>query len=212
MTVSLLALIGAFRLWPEIRLKAVNTDVIYDTRGQEVIALEDILPTKQATSRPPPPRPFIPMVVPNESTLEEIEIELSDYVPLDDYGDDGEPGEIGAPQGTGTGSQTAIRADVGPRTIRFVEPEYSQEARRRGVRAEFVIEVLVNERGRVEESKIVERFLIGKDDEDKQPVAEVGYGLEEAALSAADRWVFRPARQNGRAVQSYTTLTFTFGV
>jgi len=212
MVMSLLVLILVSNVWPEITRENVEADVIYDTRGQEVIALEDIVPTRQSFSRPPPPRPFVPMVVPNESTLEEIEIELRDYLPLEDYGEAGDTGQIGAPQGTSTGRPATVRPDVGPRTVRFVEPEYTAEARRRHVRAELVIEVLVNENGRVEASKIVERFLIGKDEEDKQPVAELGYGLEEAALSAAQRWLFRPARQNGRAVQSYTTLTFTFGV
>ncbi|MFV1981585.1 MAG: energy transducer TonB [Rhodothermia bacterium] len=40
----------------------------------------------------------------------------------------------------------------------------------------------------------------------------VGFGVEEAALSAADRWRFRPARHGGRVVQTYYTLTFRFGV
>jgi hypothetical protein len=44
-----------------------------------------------------------------------------------------------------------------------------------------------------------------------RPVAQLDYGLEEAALVAARRSRFRPAQQNGRPVASQTTLTFEFG-
>ena len=73
--------------------------------------------------------------------------------------------------------------------------------------------MLVDEKGRVEASKVLERFLLGnKKDDPKQPVNLLGYGLEEAALSAAGRWLFRPARKNGTPVRSYHALTFRFGV
>jgi protein TonB len=74
------------------------------------------------------------------------------------------------------------------------------------------VEVLIDEKGRVIESKIVDRFIYEDKDEPPTPVARIGYGIEEAALTAADRWRFRPARHGGRAVQTYYTLTFRFGV
>ena len=73
--------------------------------------------------------------------------------------------------------------------------------------------MLVDEKGRVEATKVLERFLLGsKKDDPKRAVTLLGYGLEEAALSAAGRWLFRPARKNGTAVRSYHALTFRFGV
>lgn len=204
----LLVLIIAIRLWPPPG-EAGAGPLVYDTRGQEVIELEEILPTRQSATRPPPPPPPIPIVVPDDVVLEEIEIDLADDVLITrDPGDDELPPGPPAP----TAGDERARPEVGPRTVRFVEPEYTREARRRRVRAEVVVEVLVDERGQVRETRIVERFLLGSNPGDKQPVEAVGYGLEEAALAAAERWVFRPARQDGRAVRSYTTLTFTFGV
>jgi protein TonB len=75
-----------------------------------------------------------------------------------------------------------------------------------------MVEVLVDERGRVSEKRIIDRFLYGKRDDPPEPVEHVGYGIEEAALSAAERWQFRPAKHGGRTVRSYYTLTFRFGV
>lgn len=208
---TLLLLIGAVKLWPPP--EAAEAPVTFHTRAPEVIQLEEVQPTRQEAGRkPPPPTPLLPIVVPNEVVLEEVPLELSDNrLPVEEPGatDDG-AAPVPAPNAGPTGP--VARPDTGPKTVRFVEPEYTREARRRKVRAELVVEVLVDERGRVQETKIVERFLLGEDQADRKPVAELGYGLEEAALAAAERWVFRPARHNGRPVASYTTLTFTFGV
>ena len=75
-----------------------------------------------------------------------------------------------------------------------------------------MVEVLVNERGRVENARVVERFLLNKNQTTRDPVSEVGYGLEKSALEAAKRYIFSPARENNKRVSSYTTLTFRFGV
>src|SRR5690625_5390259 len=45
-----------------------------------------------------------------------------------------------------------------------------------------------------------------------QAVDRVSYGLEEAALTAARQWLFRPARDGGQAVPAHYDLTFSFGV
>lgn len=211
LAVSLALVVAAVRLWPAAG-PAADEPLRFDTRAREVIAIEEVQPTAQGESAPPPPpAPAPPVVVPDDVVLEEDELDLdvSENLIAAEPGDR-PPGPVG-PAGPPAGPRS-VQPEVGPKTVRFVEPEYTREARRRKIRAEVVVEVRVDERGRVTESRIVERFLLGKDAAEKQPVAEVGYGLEEAALSAAGRWIFRPARQDGRPVASYTTLTFTFGV
>ena len=170
--------------------------------------MEEIQPTRQARQAPPPPSPPIPIVVPDDVVLDEFALDLSDANLLDVE-------EPGPDEELSEGTDAVVNAGgatVGPKAVRFVEPEYTREARRRRVRAEVVIEVFIDDRGRVQETSIEERFILDKDGASKTPVAELGYGLEEAAVSAARRWVFRPARENGKPVASYTTLTFTFGV
>ena len=105
-----------------------------------------------------------------------------------------------------------VNVNVGPQPVRITEPEYTRAARRKKIRAELVLNVLVDEQGRVAEAAIIESYLLGDDPEDKQPVTEVGYGLEEEALKAALHWRFRPAYRNGQPVSSYQTITFKFGV
>ena len=158
----------------------------------------------------PPPAPLPPIIVPDDEIIEdEIELDFTDsYLPIDDPGLDQRltPGDpIGAPTST-------ARVAVGPKPVRITEPEYTRAAKRKKIRAEVVIEVLIDEKGRVEASKIVERFLLGDGDDPKQPVALIGYGLEDAAMNAAARWLFRPARKNGTPVRSRHEVTFKFGV
>ncbi len=173
-------------------------------RGQETIEIDEIVQTKQRQKTPPPPPPVLPVEVSDDEIIDDVELDLpEDFLALSE--DDGE-GQIG-PEGTARSAPELLE----PRPVRIVEPEYTRDARRKKIRAEVVIEVLVDERGRVKEAKVVERFLLGKDEEREQ-VNHLGFGLEESAIDAAERWMFRPARHGGQAVRAYTTLRFSFGV
>lgn len=203
---ALLVVLGAVHLWP--LPDVAETRPVYRNQPLEAIQLEEIHPTRQADAVPAPPAPPIPILVPDDYELEETTIEFSDnLLPVDDPGEDAEQGEGDSDESSGEPGVT-----VGPKTVRFVEPEYTREARRRRIRAELVVRVLVDEHGQVEEATIVERFLINQDGITKTPVSAIGYGIEDAALSAADRWMFRPARKDGMPVASHTLLVFSFGV
>ena len=204
---SLLFVVVAVNIWPP-RQDESGRNPRFRIQKQEAIAVDEIKPTRQSLQKPPPPAPPIPVLVPNEAILDEIELDLSEsLLPTDDPG-------AGKALSEGPDEESSARfgPTVGPKTVRFVEPEYTREARRKRVRAELVVEVHVDEKGRVRRTEIVERFLLDKEGGNRTPVELLGYGLEEAAVSAAERWVFRPARRNGEPVESVTTLTFTFGV
>jgi len=204
---SLLLVIVAVKAWP-LPDGDAPSNLVFSTRGQEVIEIEEIIPTSQREQIPPPPAPLPPIVVPTDVILDDVPLEFSDsLLPIEEPGLDPEltPGDEGP-------TANLAQAESGPKPVRIVEPEYTREARRKKIRAEVVVEVLIDEKGRVQESKIVERFILGDDDDPKEVVAEIGYGIEEAAINAAERWLFRPARQNGAAVRSYHPLTFRFGV
>ncbi|NBC18321.1 MAG: energy transducer TonB [Bacteroidetes bacterium] len=205
---ALLLCIGLVQLWPAPA--SDGDDRVYSTRPHEAIQIDDIRPTRQARKAPPPPRPPVPIIVPNDVPLEEVELEFTDALPVPDPGDDTEQQEGTAEEGP---PARLASVEVGPKLVRIHQPDYPRAAKRKGVKAEVVVEVLINERGRVQEATIVERFVLGKDEDDpKEPVAQLGYGLEEAALSAAQQCLFRPARKNGTPVRSYTTVTLVFGV
>lgn len=210
MVISLVLLIVAFRFWP---VPEVDTQpVVFDTRAQDLITLEEIQPTRQQRGAPAPRPPAIPVLVPDDVVLPDVELDFSQEFTLSVIGSETGTSNtpVVAPPG---GSATGTRPDSGPRPVRIVEPEYTAEARRRKVRAEVIVEVLVDTRGRVTTSRISERFLVRDSDTGaRESVPALGYGLEESAVAAAGQWTFRPARQDGRVVESWTTITFTFGL
>ncbi len=192
------------RLWP-VPDRSASPTTIYRSLAPEVIALEEIMPTRQARPAPPPPIPPLPVVVPDEIPLEEVDINPDvNRLFLEEPGTDPFAAE-GALEGT---LAAAPAFEVGPKPIRFVEPEYTRAARRARIRAEIVVEVQVSPTGQVLSAAIVERYLLTPH---RQRVDTLGYGLEEAALAAARRWRFRPARVNEQPVSSFTRITFSFG-
>ena len=204
---SLLLAIGVVKVWPPAS-GGLSAAVTYALAGSDEVLPPEIVPTTQPRRPPPPPAPLPPIVVPDDEFVEE-ELDLdADFLPLDDYGLTAE-----LPPVTGDVQSTAQRrADTSPEPVRVVAPEYTRAARRRGIRAEVVIVVIVNEHGKVERSTIVERFLLGESDGLREKVSELGYGLEEAAVSAAGRWLFRPASVDGMPVRSEHQISLKFGV
>ena len=61
------------------------------------------------------------------------------------------------------------------------------------------------------EGVVLVEVLVGIDGLGRQPrIATGSGGFDQAALDAAARWSFRPARFNGRAVEAYAYLLFGF--
>lgn len=209
MVISLALLIAVVKWWP-VPGDYNPTEMTYTTLGPETIQFEEIIQTNQQKRTPPPPAPLPPVVVPNDVIIEEQDLAFEDsFLPIEDPGTDTDLAP-GLPEGPPT---QLASVDTDPKPVRVSHPEYTREARRRNIRAEVVIEILIDEKGRVEESKIVERYLLGKDENDpKQPVDELGYGLEEAFYAAVERWIFRPARKNGVPVRSHHRITLSVGV
>lgn len=180
-------------------------DIVYDSPA--VILMEDVLPTSQQRRAPPPPAPLPPVIMPDDVILED-ELIL-DSEPLAIAGPDLEDAPADA---ANQGASSDLQASTTPKLIRIITPEYPRAAQRRKIRAEIVIALVVDRRGRVESPRIVARYLLNEKDGIREPVEELGYGLEEAALSAAMRSLFRPASKSGVAVSSNHQVSFRFGV
>jgi len=211
----LASLVGALILaWGSVLYWPVPTDpdysgVTFDIRGDDLVTLEQIQPTQQQHHKPPPRAPIPPVVVPDDVVLDDEVLDLQDeFLAVDDPGEDSTEDEgVVAPT-----NGISARADSGPKPVRIVEPEFSREARRKNLRVEVVLEILVDASGKVKTARVIERYALNKDKTRKGAVGVIGYGIEEAAIAAAERWTFRPARKGGQRVESYTTLTFSFGV
>lgn len=201
---GLACVLAAVHLWPAPRPEPPRT--VVDRAGSEIIAVDEILPTRQAATRPRPPAPLPPVAVEDDVVLEEPELSFDDGpIALD-------APALEAPAAAVEGTAPRAGGSSSARVVRFQQPEYPREARRKGIRAEIVVEVAVEASGRVGDIRIVERYLLSKDAAERTPVEAIGYGIEEAALAVARQWLFRPAREGGRAVRSTTRIPVSFGV
>jgi periplasmic protein TonB len=202
---AMVGLIVLIRVWPPPSGQV--TRVTFLGADHESIALEDIVPTRQAAAVRPPPPPLPPIAVEDP-----VELEFDD---IPDF-DASIPDLLGPPSvGRDVAGDEAIGSSTraqSARPVRFVEPEYTRDARRRDIKAHIVVEVTVDERGRVESSRILERYLVANSAGTLEAVPQIGFGLEESALSAAQRFLFRPAEFRGEPVRSQYQLRFSFGV
>jgi len=86
---------------------------------------------------------------------------------------------------------------VAPVLVRFDKPSYPPIARRMKVQGDVVLSLLVDENGRVVETRVIQGV-------------RGGAGLNEAATQAARRAQYRPATKNGMRVKMWTTLKIPF--
>ena len=99
---------------------------------------------------------------------------------------------------------------VSPRMVRIVAPEYPVAARNAKVQAVVSVQVLVDVTGRVANPLIISKRFVKEGRE--TPTASIGFGVEEAALAAALRHQFRPARQGTKPIEAQTIIDLKFGV
>lgn len=83
-----------------------------------------------------------------------------------------------------------------PRRTKFVAPAYPVEAQMRGLRGIVILELVIDEQGKVATADVVRSV---------QP-------FDEAALSAARQWEYEPTKVDGRPVRVRVTVPITFAL
>ena len=84
-----------------------------------------------------------------------------------------------------------------PRPIRTVDPPYTSEATRQKIEGAVWLEGVVQTDGRLDEIRIVKSL-------------DQTFGLDQAAMEAANKWFFQPGMKDGIAVPVRVTLTMEF--
>ena len=86
--------------------------------------------------------------------------------------------------------------DQVPVPIRFEQPAYDELARRSNQEGVVVVEVLIDETGRVSETRLVQEIPRSR--------------LNDAALRAAERWTYKPAMKDGVPVMVWKSERIVF--
>ena len=85
-----------------------------------------------------------------------------------------------------------------PRVVHRESPEYPPQAKERGWEGQVIVQITVDTLGRVREARVVRSS---------------GHAvLDSAAVAAARRWRFEPARLKGKPVESTLMLPFRFSL
>jgi len=82
-----------------------------------------------------------------------------------------------------------------PRVLRKVEPEYSEEARKKKIEGTVVLQVVVSTNGRATDVKVMK---------------PLDAGLDRNAIDAVQKYLFQPGTRNGEPVAVYATVEVPF--
>ena len=103
-----------------------------------------------------------------------------------------EPGHGG---GTGGGTYRPGSGIEPPTLVREVKPNYTDEARRRAIEGDVVLEIVVRRDGTVGNVQVTR---------------SLGGGLEQRAIDAVRQWRFGPAKRQGTPVDVIVEVSVEF--
>jgi TonB family protein len=101
----------------------------------------------------------------------------------------------GSGGGTGGGPYRPGSGIERPRLIREVKADYSEDARKRGITGDVVLEIVVRRDGSVGDIKVLHGL---------------GWGLNERAEQAVNQWRFAPAQRQGTPVDVIVEVAVEF--
>jgi TonB family protein len=103
---------------------------------------------------------------------------------------------LGAQQPGGSGDVFRVGPGVTlPRVLHKVEPEYSPIAQADHVQGTLILQIIVNEKGRATDITVL---------------SPIGFGLDERAEMAVEKWEFIPGRKDGKPVKILATIEVNF--
>lgn len=204
----LLTLEGGFILSILIFLVAFNVNLQIDSSNeivliqkQEEVYIEEIIQTKQELKAPAPPRPTVPIEVPNDEILEDEIIDIDAELDFD------EPMDIPIPpkpiqQKNDEEAEIFVVVENPPILIGGIA----------AVQSNIVYPPLALQAGI--EGRVIVQFIIDKNGQVLQPtvIRGIGGGCDEEAVRAVLKAKFQPGLQRGRPVAVRYTLPITFRI
>lgn len=181
-SLSLIILIGVFFSFKKFDI-AVKLPESPDIK----IEIMEIPPTQQIQRPPAPAKPLIPIESEDDDMLDDVTIEETDIV-FDDY-DDAPP-----PPPDDDEIFEFFAVSDKPQIIKKEVPLYPDLARKAQIEGKVVVTVTIDKKGNVEKAIIFKSIPM----------------LDEAAVSAALRCKFKPAKQRDKFVKVKMNIPFDF--
>lgn len=192
--VSLLIFIGLTKIDFDVE----RSEITYKGE-QEVAEMEEVVQTEQQDRAPPPPRPQVPVAVPNDEIIEDVEINIDAEIDMDESLDIPQP-----PQEeeaveeeeedffVSVEKMPKLNTSLAELQKKIVYPARAQKA---GIEGRVIVQFIVNEKGEVENPKVIRG---------------IGGGCDEEALRVVKLAKFEPGEQRGVPVRVQFTLPILF--
>lgn len=197
--ISLLIFIIAFKVDIPTKQKKIKM-----VEKQEVVKTKDIVQTKQQETPPAPPKPQVPVEVPNDEVVQEQNLDLNAELDLNKSLD--VPKE--PPENAGKSDQKKKEEEDEVFVVVEQQPElmggiqslqskiqYPEMARKAGIEGRVYVRFIVNKNGRVEDPEVVRG---------------IGGGCDKEALRVIKTAKFKPGLQRGRPVKVKMTMPIVF--
>jgi len=193
---SLLILISAFKL--DIQ-PAEKEDLVIIDRQEEVF-VEEIVQTKQELKVPPPPKPVIPVEVPNDEVIENEVINLDSELDIDEPFMDLPPPPAKAEEKVEEEEEVFIIVEQMPELIGGIASlskyiTYPEMALRAQIEGKVIVQFIIDKEGNVQDPKVIRG---------------IGGGCDEIAVKAVKKAKFRPGMQRGKPVMVKYSLPISF--
>ncbi len=168
---------------------------------QEEVIMEEIVQTKQEIKAPPPPRPVVPIEVPNSEIIEDEIIDLDAELDLD------APMDLPLPP-----RPTAQQEEEEEEIFIIVENPPVLIGGIASVQEQIVYPELALKAGI--EGRVIVQFVVTKDGSISDPVVVrgIGGGCDQEAIRAVKLAKFQPGLQRGRPVSVRYSLPITFKI
>lgn len=195
LVISLLIFIGLTKIDFDVK----KSEVTFKGE-QEVVEMEEVVQTEQQNRPPPPPRPQVPVAVPNSEIIEDVEINIDAEIDMDEALDTPPP-----PQEeeaveeeeeedffVSVEKMPEMKSSLAELQEKIVYPDRAQKA---GIEGRVIVQFIVNEKGEVEDPRVIRG---------------IGGGCDEEAVRVAKLAEFEPGEQRGVPVRVQYTLPIMF--
>lgn len=172
-----------------------------EVESQQVVTMEEIVQTKHIERPPAPPRPAVPVEVPNDEYIIDEEFNFDAELDLDNITEYNipEPPKPEEPE-EAVEDEVFVIVERMPQLIGGIEGlmkkiKYPDIARQAGIEGRVFIQFIINEKGEVVNPVVVRG---------------VGGGLDEVAINAIKEARFTPGLQRGKPVKVKYVLPIIF--
>jgi len=196
--IGLILVLLVFLLATKIEIRPGETEVNV-TEEQEVVQMEDIIQTQQQERPPAPPRPTVPVTVPNDEVISDeilnidAELDISESLEVP-------PPPPSAEEEEEEEENFFVVVEEMPELIGGLAElqqkiRYPEQARIANIEGRVIIQFIVNEKGEVENPRVIRG---------------IGGGCDEEALRVVKEARFKPGRQRGIPVKVQYSLPIVF--